>query len=39
MDSSRVKDLKDATKYQKNRPEFPNHLDRYSFIKSSVQGS
>ena len=39
MDDSRVRDLKDATKNQKYHPEFPSRLDRYSFIKSSMQGS
>jgi hypothetical protein len=39
MDDSRVRDLKDATKNQKYRPEFPSRLDRYSFIKSSMQCS
>jgi hypothetical protein len=39
MDDSRVRDLKDATKNQKHRPEFPSHLGRYSFIKSSLVGS
>ena len=36
MDDSRVRELNDASKNQKNRPDFPSHLDRYSFIKSSM---
>ena len=39
MEDSRVRDLKNATKNQKHRPEFPSHLGRYSFIKTSMLGS
>ncbi len=39
MDDRRVRDLKDATKDEKYHPEFPSHLDRYSFIKTSMPGS
>lgn len=39
IDSSKVQGLKDATKHLKYRPEFPSHLERYSFLQTSPPGS